>query len=69
MCTDTMLIATDHRHLVCRLSEHSGQDLPRAIMQAALSLPNVLILQDHGGVPRGSERNLEVFSEVGEYRA
>ncbi len=63
------LCAVDDDHLIGRVSENFGKGLPHAVMQAALSLPYALVVHDHGSVPGGSERDVEVLGEIGENRA
>ena len=63
------LCAFDDGHLIGRVSENCGKGLPHAVMQAALSMTYALVVHDHGGVPGGSERDIEVLGEIGENRA
>jgi hypothetical protein len=67
--SDIALCAIDDSHLIGRLLENCGKGLPHAVMQAALSLPHALVVHDHGSMPGGSERYLEVLGEIGENRA
>ncbi len=73
MCLDARefmaLCAREDCHLIGRLSERHGHAPQCTIIQATFGLPHALIVNDHGGKPGGSERDVELLGEIRKYRA